>query len=327
MGDGPAGYAPLRDAIASYLMVSREIRCHAGQVIITTGFQGALSLLTRTFLQPGDEVWFEEPGYLFAREVLETAGAKVIPTRVDSEGLDIAEAVNRAPQARFVYVTPAHQAPLGMSLSLPRRLALLSWAARSKAWIIEDDYDSEYRYGSRPLPALKSLDEGGRVLYVGTFSKVLFPGLRLGYLVVPEAEVDRIIRMRELLHRGASIHLQAVVADFMSEGHFARHIKRMRSLYEERRASLANALTEVFEDRLTVQLQAGGMHLIGRMRLHKDDRDLVARARANGMAPVTLSRWYANPGRSEHGLVLSFTNITSESALEVAMRLRRAIGL
>jgi len=323
----PAGYAPLRDAIVSYLAVSRGIRCHAGQVIVTSGFQGALGLLTRAFLQPGDEVWFEEPGYFFAREALKTAGARVIPTPVDSEGLDVAEAAKRAARARFVYVTPAHQAPLGISLTLPRRLALLSWAARSNAWVIEDDYDSEFRYGSRPLPALKSLDEAGRVLYVGTFSKVLLPGLRLGYLVVPEAEVDRVKRVCRLLYGGQPGALQTVVADFMSEGHFGRHIKRMRTLYQERRASLANALAKVFADRLTLQLQAGGMHLIARGPTLKDDRALVARAKAHGLAPAALSWSYANPGRSEHGLLLSFTNIASANALEVATRLRRAIEL
>jgi GntR family transcriptional regulator/MocR family aminotransferase len=326
IGDGAAGYAPLRDAIVSYLTVSRAIRCHAGQVFITTGFQGALDLLTRTFLQPGDEVCFEDPGYFHAREALRTAGARIIPTPVDSEGLDVAEAINRAPHARFVCVTPAHQAPLGISLTLPRRLALLSWAARSKAWIIEDDYDSEYRYGSRPLPALKSLDEAGRVLYVGTFSKVLFPGLRLGYLVVPDSEVERIKQVRQLLYRGAPILMQTVVADFMTEGHFARHIKRMRALYEERRAALADALAEAFEGQLTVQLQAGGMHLIGRMPALKDDRDRVARAKAHGLAPMTLSEWYAKPGRGDHGIVLGFTNIAPENALEGAMRLKRALS-
>lgn len=318
------GYAPLREAIATYLAVSRGIRCHAGQIIIAAGFQGALSLLTRAFLQPGDEVWFEEPGYFFARDALKAAGAKVIPTPVDSEGLDVAEAINRAPHARFAYLTPAHQAPLGMSLTLPRRLALLSWAARSKAWIIEDDYDSEFRYGSRPLPALKSLDEAGRVLYVGTFSKVLFPGLRLGYLLVPEAEVDRVKQACYWLSLGTPMFMQTVVADFMSEGHFARHIKRMRALYEERRASLAKALAQVFADRLTLELQAGGMHLIGRLPALEDDRDLAARAKSHGLAPGTLSPWYANPARREHGLLLSFTNIASTNALDVAMRLRQA---
>ena len=324
-GYSPVGSAPLRDAIVSYLTLSRGIRCHAGQVFITSGFQGALGLVTRTFLPPGDEVWFEDPGYPFARDALEASGARVIPTPVDSDGLDVAEAANRAPHARFVYVTPAHQYPLGISLTLPRRLALLSWAARAKAWIIEDDYDGEFRYGSRPLPALKSLDEAGRVLYVGTFSKVLFPGLRLGYLVVPDAEIDRVKRVCQYLYGGQPVFTQAVITDFMSEGHFGRHIKRMRTLYEERRASLATALETVFADRLSVQLQAGGMHLIGRGPTLKDDRDLVARAKTHGLAPAALSWWYANPRRSESGLVLSFTNITPASALEVATRLKHAI--
>ena len=327
VGADEAGYTGLREAIVSYLTASRGIRCHAGEVIITAGFQGALGLLTRAFLQPGDEVWFEEPGFPFARNALEAAGARVIPTPVDSEGLDVAEAVKQAPQARLVYVTPAHQAPLGVSLTLQRRLALLSWAERAKAWIIEDDYDSEFRYGARPLPALKSLDEAGRVLYVGTFSKVLFRGLRLGYLVVPESVVDRVKQVCQLLHPGGPMLMQAIVADFMSEGHFARHIRRMRILYEQRRASLAKALVEVFADRLTVELQAGGMHLIARVPSVEDDRDLVARARAHGLAPATLSAWYADRGRSKQGLVLSFTNITPSSALEVAKRLRRATEL
>lgn len=327
IGSHPAGYAPLREAVASYLTVSRGIRCHAGQVIITSGFQGALGLLTRVFLQPGDEVWFEEPGYFFARDALEAVGARVVPTPVDSEGLDVEEAVNRAPRARFAYVTPAHQAPLGISMTLPRRLALLSWATRSNAWIIEDDYDSEFRYGSRPLPALKSLDEAGRVLYVGTFSKVLFPGLRLGYVLVPEREVDRVRRMSQLLQGGGPMFMQAVVADFIYGGHFSRHIRRMRMLYEQRRASLANALTEVFQDRLTLQLQAGGMHLIGRSPTQQDDRAMVARAKAQGLAPAALSGWYADRKRSEPGILLGFTNIASEHALDVATRLRRAMQL
>jgi GntR family transcriptional regulator / MocR family aminotransferase len=323
VGAGPAGYAALREAIVSYLTVSRGIRCHPGEVIITSGFQGAMGLLTRAFLQPGDEAWFEEPGYFFARDALEAAGARLVLSPVDSEGLDVADALEQAPQARFVYVTPAHQAPLGVSLTLQRRLALLSWAERAKAWIIEDDYDSEFRYGSRPLPALKSLDEAGRVLYVGTFSKVLFPGLRLGYVVVPQSEIDRVKRVSRLLQGGVPIMMQAVVADFLSEGHFARHIRRMRILYEQRRALLANALAEVFGDRLTVQLQAGGMHLIARAPTLKNDRDLVARARAHGLAPAGLSWWYADRRRREQGLLLSFTNITSSNSFEVATRLRR----
>jgi GntR family transcriptional regulator/MocR family aminotransferase len=319
VGSDPTGYAPLREAVASYLAVSRGIRCKASQVIITSGFMGALGLVTRTYLRPGDPVCFEDPGYFFARSALETAGARIIPTPVDSTGLDVAQAA----QARFVYVTPAHQAPLGVSLSLPRRLALLAWAARSKAWIIEDDYDSEFRYGSRPLPALKSLDAAGHVLYVGTFSKVLLPGLRLGYLVVPETEVERLKRVCQLLQVGPPGFIQTVVADFMSEGHFGRHIKRMRTLYEERRAALASALNNVF----AVELQAGGMHLIARGPTLKNDRDLVARAKAHGLAPAALSWWFADPGRAESALLLSFTNIPAADAAGVVLRLQRALKI
>jgi GntR family transcriptional regulator / MocR family aminotransferase len=323
----PAGYLPLREAIASYLAVSRGILCRTEQVIVTSGFQGALGLISRAFFQPGEEVWFEDPGYFLARQGLEAAGAQIVPIPVDAAGLDVAAAAVRAPRARFAYLTPAHQAPLGVSLSLPRRLAILSWATRSRAWIIEDDYDSEFRYGSRPLPALKSLDEAGRVLYVGTFSKVLFPGLRLGYLVVPETEIDRVIRVCQLLYGDGPMFVQGTVADFMSEGHFARHIKRMRALYEERRAALVAALARVFEGRLTVDLQAGGMHLIGRSPAFRNDRDIVALARAQGLEPASLSRWYIEQGRRENGLLLSFTNIAPASAGAMAMRLRRAIEL
>jgi len=319
------GYRPLREAIASYLAVSRGILCSAEQVIITSGFQGALGLITRTFLQPGDAVWFEEPGYFLARSGLEAAGARIVPVAVDAEGLDVAAAAVRSPRARFAYVTPAHQAPLGVSLTLPRRLALLSWAGNARAWIIEDDYDSEFRYGSRPLPALKSLDEAGRVLYVGSFSKVLFPGLRLGYLLVPDTQIDRVDKVCRLLYRDQPTFNQAVVADFMIEGHFARHIKRMRALYEERRAGLAAALAQVFEGRLNVQLQAGGMHLIARSVDYGSDCDLVARANARRLAPAALSLWCAERGRKEQGLLLGFTNTPKTTAVEVAVRLKRAI--
>ncbi len=210
---------------------------------------------------------------------------------VDGEGLNVAAGIKRCPRARFAYVTPSHQAALGVALSLPRRLALLSWAAKAGAWIVEDDYDSEFRYGSRPLPALKSLDESGRVLYVGSFSKVLFPGVRLGYLVVPHAQVDRVNRVCQLLYRDRPVFNQAVVADFMSEGHFARHIKRMRALYEVRRAALAAALTEICGKHLTIQLQAGGMHLLARFADFRSDLDLVGRANSSGLAPSAFSRW------------------------------------
>ncbi len=320
------GYAPLRHAVASYLAISRGVLCSPEHVVITAGFQGALGLIARTFLEAGDKVWFEEPGYFLARKALQAAGAELVPVAVDAEGLDVAAGMARAPRARFAYVTPSHQAPLGVSLSLPRRLALLSWAAKMGAWVIEDDYDSEYRYGHRPLPALKSLDGADRVLYVGTFSKALFPGLKLGYLVVPDAQVGRVTEICRLLYGGPPTFNQAVVADFMVEGYFARHIKRMRALYAERRAALSAALERIFEGRLTVQLQAGGMHLLTQSRGFANDLALVKRAVAHGLAPSALSSWSIEPGRQEQGLLLSFTNVPAERAVEMVRRLRKAIG-
>src|SRR5215472_16577496 len=199
----PSGYVPLREAIAAYLATSRGVRCTAGEILITNGYQDALNLAASVLLRPGDKVWLEDPGYPPAAEALQAAGAALVPIRVDAEGLRVSEGLARARRARFAVVTPSHQSPLGVALSLPRRHALLSWASGAGAWIIEDDYDSEFRYVGRPLPALKSLDRDERVLYAGSFSKVLYPGLRLGYLIVPETLLDafaRSIRLRSLGH-------------------------------------------------------------------------------------------------------------------------------
>jgi GntR family transcriptional regulator / MocR family aminotransferase len=260
----PAGYGKLRESIAAYLAIARGVSCTPRQVFVTAGYQGALSLVARTLIERGDQVWFENPGYHLARQGLTEAGTRLIPVPVDDEGMRIADGLARAPRARFVVVTPSHQCPLGVALSLPRRLALLSWAAEDGAWIIEDDYDGEFRYSGRPLPALKSLDRADVVLYAGSFSKVLFPALRLGYLVVPNRLVQSFTRASHSLHAGNARLEQAVVARFMIEGHFARHLKRMRGLYAARRAALADALTAAFGDHLRVALQSGGMHLLAR---------------------------------------------------------------
>jgi GntR family transcriptional regulator / MocR family aminotransferase len=321
-----AGYAPLCEAIASYLALSRGVLCSAKQVIITGGFQSALGIITRAFLQPGDEVWLEDPGYFMVPVAFRAAGAKVVGVPVDAEGLDVAAGIAQASRARFAYVTPSHQAPMGVSLSRARRQALLSWAADTGAWIIEDDYDSEFRYGSRPLPALRSVDHSGRVLYVGSFSKVLFPGLRLGYLVVPEPEIGRLDRIYQAFYRDRPVLNQAIVTDFMTQGHFARHIKRMRKLYEGRRAALAAALLEVFEGRIDLQLQGGGMHLLARFPGCESDVDLAERATARGLFPNPLSLWRVDHDCGQ-GLLLGFTNIPQETAFRVALRLREAIGI
>jgi GntR family transcriptional regulator/MocR family aminotransferase len=324
-GQRAAGYPPLREAVVSYLAVSRGIVCSAEQVILTCGFQSALGMIARAFLNPGDEVWLEDPCSFMVRMALKAAGAKVVGVPVDTEGLDVAAGIARAPQARLAYVTPSHQAPLGVSLSPARRLDLLSWATSAGAWILEDDYDSEFRYGSRPLPALKSLDHSGRVLYAGSFSKVLFPALRLGYLVVPESQVDRLNAVYDTLYRDGLTLNQALVADFMKEGHFARHIKRMRKLYADRRAALASALVDVFGKAIDLQLQAGGMHLLARFPACRSDLDWVARAADHGLQPAPFSEWRVDRECGQ-GLLLSFTNIAPQDAREVALRLKQAVA-
>jgi GntR family transcriptional regulator/MocR family aminotransferase len=320
-----AGYLPLREAIAAYLATARGINCTSRQILITNGYQDALGLIARVLLKPGDAVWLEDPGYWLARAALEAAGAKTVPVRVDAEGLRVADGVAQARAARFAVVTPSHQSPLGVALTLPRRIALLAWAAEAGAWVIEDDYDSEFRYVGRPLPALKSLDRNERVLYAGSFSKTLFPALRLGYLVVPERLVAAFASANEARCRGLPAFTQAVIAAFMAEGHFARHLKRMRNLYGARRQALMDALAAVFGDRVTVDRQPGGMHLVVRPSNGRSDVELARRARAEGFAAEALSS-RAIKHACGPALLLGFTNIAESDALETCRRLARVIG-
>src|SRR6185437_15400460 len=236
-----------RAEIAAYLQVSRGINCSPSQVFVTSGYRHTIGLNGHALLKVGDRVWLENPGYPPTRELLGHMNIAAVPVPVDREGMVISDAIKLAPRARAAVVTPAHQSPLCVSLSLPRRLALLDWAARNKAWIIEDDYDGEYRYVSRPLPALKSLDHDGRVLYAGTFSKVLFPSIRIAYLVVPEAQAGRFEQIIETFAGGTPTLTQSIVSDFISEGHFARHIQRMRKLYAERRNAVTAGLGGVLK--------------------------------------------------------------------------------
>jgi GntR family transcriptional regulator / MocR family aminotransferase len=320
----PAGHRPLREMIASYLGLSRGITISPDQVWVTGGFQGALSLIISAVLRPGDAVWVEDPGYPPARDALLAARARLVPVPVDGDGIRVDAAIEQAPKAHLALVTPTHQSPLGVTLSLERRLSLLTWAAQSGAWILEDDYDSEFRYTGHPLPALKSLDHADRVLFAGSFSKVLFPGLRLGYLVVPDPLTKEIARASRLLQVGQSILEQRMVASFMAEGHFARHLRRMRSLYAARRNALAEALDAVFGDRINLQLQAGGMHLIARFTDSPDDAELSRRAVSQGLAPVALSSLTVQHPYGT-GLLLGFTNIPATEALAAAERLAKAI--
>ena len=258
----PQGSLKLREAVAAYLGLSRGVTCTADEIVITGGFQSAVGLVCQAMLPAGGKAWIEDPGYTRIRRALKEIGACPVEIPVDEEGLDVAAGIARAPNARCAIVAPAHQFPMGVAMSLSRRLQLLDWAGRADAWIMEDDFDGEFRYQGRPLPALKSLDRSGRVFYTGTFSKTLFPGLRLGYLVVPPSELARFRDLMQYVDGGRSALEQAVTAEFLSEGHFARHIKKMRNAYRSRRAALAAALAARFGPGTRIEQGAGGLHLL-----------------------------------------------------------------
>jgi len=309
------GLPALRTEIAAYLQVARGISCAPSQIFVTSGYRDTMELIVRAVLKAGDRVWLEDPGYPPTRELLRHMQIGAVPVPVDQEGMVVAAGVKAAPRARAAVVTPAHQSPLCLSLSLSRRLALLDWAVRQKAWIVEDDYDGEYRYVSRPLPALKSLDRDGRVLYSGTFSKVLFPSLRLAYLVVPEGEVERFEEVSQVFAGGSPGLTQAIVTTFIKEGHFARHIQRMRRLYAERREATAAGLEAVLGKYLHIESQPGGMHLILRLKERRSDRRLVARMREDGLSGEALTDWGMEKGGFP-ALLLNFTNIDSSRTAE-----------
>ncbi len=320
----PMGLPALRDAIAAYLAVSRGIACRPEQVVVTGGYQAALNLVVSLILSPGDLVWFEDPGYALARHALEAFLMRIAPVPVDREGICVAYAQRYYPKARLAIVTPAHQSPLGMSLSLPRRQALLAWAAACDTWILEDDYDSEFHYNGYKPPTLKSIDVANRVLYAGSFSKTLFPGLRLGYLVLPPQLVGGADRNCRLLSRGEATFEQSVVAAFMTEGHFARHLRKMRTRYAARRQALAAALVQQFGKSLQLSQQPGGLHFLAKFSNSGSDVDLARRALNHGLKATALSAQSIKHDAGQ-GLLLSFTNVPEKAARDTAATLHHAI--
>jgi GntR family transcriptional regulator/MocR family aminotransferase len=320
----PGGYAPLREAIAEYVRLARGARCLAEQVIITSGSQQGVDLAARVLLDPGDAVWMEDPGYSGARAALQVAGASIVPVPVDREGLVVEEGERVAPEARLAYVSPSHQFPVGVTMSAGRRLALLRWASRAGAWILEDDYDSEFRYDARPLAALQGMDEDGRVIYVGTFSKTLFPALRLGYLIVPEGLVEVFRAARAVSDRQSPTMDQVVLADSLVGGHFARHARRMRRLYSERQEVLVDAVRGRLGDRLEVFPSAAGMHLLGWLRPAVDDTLVSAKAAALGIEAAPLSR-YALVQPPRGGLLLGWAAYSPQAIREGVVRLEEAL--
>lgn len=314
----PAGYWPLREAIASYLKSARGVHCEAHQVIIVAGSQQGLNLAAHLLLDPGDVAWLEDPGYHGARCSFLAAGARVVPVPVDTEGLDVSAGIQRHPNARLVYVSPSHQFPTGVVMSLERRLALLNWADRAQAWILEDDYDSEFRYIGRPLSALQGLDQAGRVIYIGTFSKILLPTLRLGYLVVPHDLVDACIAARALTDWNSPSLDQAVLTDFIVEGHFAHHIRRMRTLYAERQSILLEMASQDLKGLLDLRPAETGMSLVGWLPQGIDDQAVAQQASRQGIYVRPLSAESIEPlGRS--GLLLGFAAVDT-TAIRTGVR-------
>ncbi|MGB7412595.1 MAG: PLP-dependent aminotransferase family protein, partial [Thermosynechococcaceae cyanobacterium] len=293
----PLGYYPLREQITQYLARARAVQCTPEQVVITNGSQQALNLILRLLIDPGDAVAMEEPGYLSARQLFSTQGANIFPVPVDKAGLKVSELTHQS-AIKLVHVTPSHQFPTGAILSLPRRLELLAWVQQRGALIIEDDYDSEYRYGGRPIPALQGLDQSGSVLYMGTFSKVLFPSLRIGYLVLPQRLVALFGRAKWLSDRQIPLLEQQTLTDFIKDGHLEPHIRRMRSLYNQRRQAIVSALKQQFGHRVTVMGEQAGIHIMVQLQTSLSDQAVVERAAKVGVGLMSAQSHYLKPRRT-----------------------------
>jgi GntR family transcriptional regulator/MocR family aminotransferase len=319
----PAGYEPLREAIAAHIGITRGVRCTPEQIIMTAGSQGAFDLAARTLLNSGDAVWPENPGYFGARSALLAAGARLVPVPVDEQGLLVEIGRKRCQEARLVSTTPSHQAPTGVTMSLPRRLALLDWAGEAGAWILEDDYDSEYRFSGRPLEALQGLDQTGRVLYIGTFSKVLFPALRLGYLVAPTILLEPLLTMRRSLDMHLPLLEQMALSDFLHEGHYARHLRRMRQHYRKLRELLHHELHIHLGSLLEVRAPEAGIQLVGWLPPGKDDQRAAELAAQVGIQVLPISRFSLEP-LSRGGLVFGYAG-TDEEAIPRGMKQLAAV--
>ncbi len=326
----PLGLKIFREAICSYLRTARSVRCEPDQIMVVSGSQQALDIVTRVLLDPGDAAWMEEPCYPLVRSLLLGSGVRAIPVPVDEEGLDVSAGMRMAPDARVAFVTPSHHYALGVTMSASRRFQLLEWSRQASSWIVEDDYDSEYRFDSMPIPSLQGLDPSDRVIYIGTFSKVLRPSLRLGYIVIPTDLVDRFAAVRFSMDIFPSYLFQEALTDFMHDGHFARHIRRMRALYKGRRTALVECLRAEFGDFLQIQGSEAGMHLAVTLpQSFKgapfSDTAIATRAAQDKLWLWPLSPCYTN-GKSRQGFILGFGNTPEEQMPAAVRRLRQFIA-
>jgi GntR family transcriptional regulator / MocR family aminotransferase len=305
------GLALLRHALADYLRTSRSVRCTPEQIIITTGIHQSVDLAVRLLSDPGDVIWTEDPCYWGVRSVLHVSGLQSRPVAVDAEGIN-PSADDLAQPPKLMLVTPSHQYPLGMVMSLARRRMLLEYARQHQCWIIEDDYDSEFRYGSRPLASLQGLDTAGQVIYVGSFGKTLFPGLRIGYLVVPEALAESFATASAELYREGQLLQQAVLAEFIAEGHFTSHIRKMRTLYGQRRQAVLDAAAHRYGEAMPAVGGDAGLHVVMQLPEGADDRAVAAAALERNIVVRALSGYYAHPSRAPSGLLIGYACVPDE---------------
>lgn len=322
----PAGYRSLREAIATYLGTTRGVQCNPEQVIVASGSLQPLDQVARLLLDPGDAVWIEDPCYQGFKRTLLGAGAHLVQVRVDEEGLDVATGISKSPKARMVHVTPSHQYPLGVTMSLSRRMALLEWASRVGAWVLEDDYGSEYRYRGRPLASLQGLDRAGRVIYPGSFTRSMFPALRLGYLVVPPELTKAFVAARAVIDGPPRSLDQSVLADFITEGHFVRHLRRMRTLYAQRQDVLLKALKRELDGLLEVHAADAGMFLVGWLPAGVDDRVASRLAAKHGVTAEPLSPLSSKSVR-RGGLILGYPALEPKHIREGVRRLATALRM
>ncbi|RWG85941.1 MAG: PLP-dependent aminotransferase family protein, partial [Mesorhizobium sp.] len=316
------GHPALKEAIAGYLFSARGVRCRPEQIVVTTGAQAAFDLLARLLLDPGDTVWMEEPGYYGAKAAFTVAGAKILPIPVDQERgwrLDPPD-----PLPRLVYVTPACQHPLGITMRMEERLRLLDIAETANAWVIEDDFDGEYRFQGRPVPAIQSMDRSGRVIYVGTFAKLLFPALRIGFMVLPVELAGRIVNAISTTGQFAPLLLQAALADFITEGHMSRHLKRMRRIYAQRRQLFREIVTERLRDEITLSPAEAGIQVVGYLKEGIDDIKVSQAAARRAINVSPLSKYFQNTAATQ-GLVLGYAACDAAQTRDGVERLAAAI--
>ncbi len=321
----PFGYAPLREAITGYLIRSRSVKCLPDQIAIFSGAQSALDLIGRMLLNPGDVVAVENPGFPGARRSLATHDVKIVPIPIDNNGLIVERLYQQQEHVKLVYITPSHQDPTGVVMSLPRRLELLKWAETTGGIILEDDFDSEFRYGEKPVPALQGLDEHDNVIYLATFWKVLFPVVRMGFTVLPHRLVQPMYRAKSLVERDFPLLEQRALTDFINEGHLERHIRRTRSMYAKRRAALVQALTRLFRKRITVSDVSAGMHMIVTFVGDVDDDQILRSTRAARLPMVSTNNHYVMDHK-RHEYMIGFAHGDEEQIIAAVERFAQELA-